>query len=74
MNTAPSKSPNKVTTFNQTSAIVIKSKYQGKKKFAWLAFYQQPTQCKRPKSMAVFAYCSENKLQQQSEFEKSYRH
>jgi len=73
MNKARSKSQKKVTTFNQSSAIVIKSKYQGNKKLAWLAFYQQPPQCKRPKSIAVFAYCSENKLQQQTEFENNYR-
>ena len=59
-------------TFNQTSAIVIKSKYQGDKNSAWLVFYQKPTKCQRPKSFAVFTYCTENKREQQSLFEQSY--
>ncbi|WP_198555525.1 hypothetical protein [Colwellia sp. 75C3] len=63
----------KVTTFNQGSAIVIKSKYQGDKMLSWLDFYHKPIKCQRPKSMSIFAYCSENKLQQQGEFEKTYR-
>lgn len=73
MNKSRSKPQQKVTIFNQSSTIVITSKYQGDKKLAWLAFYQQPTQCNRPKSIAVFAYCSENRLQQQDEFEHNYR-
>ena len=32
------KPPKNMTTFNQDSAIVIKSKYQGNKKLAWLQF------------------------------------
>ena len=62
-----------VTTFNQSSAIVLSSKYQGDKMLAWLDFYHKPLQCHRPKKMSVFAYCSENKLQQQGKFEKIYR-
>ena len=62
----------KKTTFNQTSAIVIKSKYQGGKNLAWLDFYQKPVRCNRPKSLTAFAYCSENKLEQQTQFEKQY--
>jgi hypothetical protein len=73
MNKSSSKPQKKVVTFNQSSAIVIKSKYQGHKKASWLGFYQQPIKCQRPKSMSIFAYCSENKLQQQSEFEQNYR-
>ena len=63
----------KVTTFNQSSAIIIRSKYQGHKKQSWLDFYDKPVKCQRPKSMSIFAYCSEHKLQQQSEFEQNYR-
>jgi hypothetical protein len=59
-------------TFNKTSAIVVKSKYQGDKNSAWLVFYQKPTKCQRPKSFAVFAYCTENKREQQSLFEQAY--
>ena len=66
-------SKKKKVTFNQTSAIVIRSKYQGSKKQDWLTFYSQPIKCQRPKSISVFAYCNENKRQQQSEFEKNYR-
>ncbi len=73
MNKLPAYSQREVTTFNQSSAIVIRSKYQGNKKLAWLQFYSQPIKCQRPKSMSVFAYCSENKIQQQSEFDKVYR-
>jgi len=60
------------TTFNQDSAIVIKSKYQGEKKLAWSKFYQRPSKCVSPKSLSVFAYCNENKLQQQSQFDQQY--
>jgi hypothetical protein len=58
--------------FRNSSAIVIKSKYQGNKKFAWLAFYQQPVECQRPKKLAVFAACSEDKQAQQVKFEQQY--
>jgi hypothetical protein len=59
-------------SFNQSSAVVIKSKYEGDKLSDWLQFYQQPVKCQRPKSLNVFAYCSEDKLQQQSQFELKY--
>ncbi len=71
-NKKTSYSQSKVTTFNQSSAIVIRSKYQGDKRLSWLDFYQKPIKCQRPKTMSVFAYCSENKLKQQSEFDKNY--
>lgn len=58
--------------FSDSGAIVIKSKFQGDKKFAWLAFYQQPSRCQRPKSLTVFAACSEDKQAQQSIFEQQY--
>ncbi|WP_114326753.1 hypothetical protein [Candidatus Colwellia aromaticivorans] len=60
------------TPFKTNNVIVIKSKYQGNKKQAWLKFYQQPTQCNRPKSLAVFASCSENKQVQRINFEQEY--
>ncbi len=72
LNKAILTSPKKMATFNQNSAIVIKSKYQGDKKRAWLQFYQQPIKCQRPKSIIVFAYCSEDKLQQRGLFELKY--
>lgn len=60
------------TPFKTTNVIVIKSKYQGGKKQAWLEFYQQPTQCNRPKSLTIFANCSENKRTQRITFEQGY--
>ncbi len=59
--------------FKTNNAIVIKSKYHGIKKQAWLKFYQQPTHCNRPKSLAIFASCSENKQAQRINFEQEYK-
>lgn len=61
------------TPFKTNSQIVIRSKYQGVKKQAWLKFYQQPSKCNRPKSLAVFASCSEDKQSQRRNFEQGYR-
>ncbi|NQY88375.1 MAG: hypothetical protein HRT51_11645 [Colwellia sp.] len=61
------------TPFKTSNAIVFKSKYQGGKKQAWLKFYQQPAQCNRPKSLAVFVYCSEDKQAQRLNFEQEYK-
>jgi len=71
-NTANNQSIKAGTPFKTNNSIVIKSKYQGEKKRAWLAFYQQPKRCQRPKNLQAFAYCSENKQQQQSGFEQKY--
>ena len=60
------------TPFKTNNAIVIKSKYQGNKKQAWIKFYQQPAPCIRPKSLGVFASCSEDKQVQRSNFEQGY--
>lgn len=62
-----------LATFNQGSAIVVKAKYQGDKRLAWSQFYQRPSKCITPKSLSVFAYCNENKLLQQSQFDQEYR-
>jgi len=58
--------------FKTSNAIVIKSKYQGEKKQAWHKYYQQPNKCIRPKSLPVFAFCSENKQIQRMDFENQY--
>jgi len=58
--------------FNTTEPIVIKSKYQGDKRLAWLKFYQQPKNCLKPKNIQAFALCSENKREQRLDFEKQY--
>jgi len=60
------------TPFKTNNAVVIKSKYQGGKKQAWLAFYQQPTRCHRPKNLSMFALCSEDKQKQRKSFEVKY--
>lgn len=60
------------TPFKTNSAIVIKSKYRGEKKHAWIAFYQQPTRCQRPKNLQVFAFCSEDKQTQRVVFEQKF--
>jgi len=60
------------TPFKTNHAIIIQSKYQGHKKRAWQSYYQQPVQCKRAKSLAVFATCTENKKTQRANFEKNY--
>ncbi len=60
------------TPFKTSNSIVIKSKYQGDKKRAWLAHYQQPKKCQRPKNLSVFAFCSEDKQTQQAGFEQKY--
>jgi hypothetical protein len=62
----------KLKPFNQHSAIIIKAKYQGDKRKAWQRFYRQPVMCQQPKTLPIFAYCSENKLQQQALFEQHY--
>lgn len=60
------------TPFKTNNAIVIKSKYQGNKKQAWIKFYQQPARCIRPKTLGVFAFCSEDKQTQRIKFEQDY--
>lgn len=59
--------------FKINNAIVVKSKYHGHKKQAWLKFYQQPNRCKRPKSLAIFASCSEDKQAQRIVFEQGFK-
>ena len=62
----------KLKPFNQQSAIVIKAKYQGDKRKVWQQFYKQPVECQQPKTLPIFAYCSENKLQQHASFKQHY--
>ena len=63
----------KTPVFSGGAVYSVKALYQGKKKSAWLAFYQQPAQCKRPKKLSVFALCTEDKLAQQVKFDQSYQ-
>ena len=61
------------TPFKTTHTIVVKSKYKGKKKQAWQVFYQQPKQCRWPKNIQTFAFCSEDKQAQAADFEQGYQ-
>ena len=63
---------NQKTPRYQNQKIIIKQKYKGRKKYEWLAFYQQPSKCKHPKNLHVFAFCAEDKLTQQKQFERTY--
>jgi len=65
-------SDKKVTPFATQKSLTFKGKYQGEKLFSWLKYYQQPAVCIRPKTTKKFAYCMEDKLEQQSVFEKEY--
>ena len=51
------------------SSVIARQKYQGSELQQWLKFYQQPKQCQRPKSLAIFADCAEDKQQQMHNFE-----
>jgi len=73
INNRKRKTINAGTPFKTSNAIVIKSKYHGDKKQAWLVFYQQPIHCQRPKNLSVFAACSENKQSQRLAFEQQYQ-
>jgi hypothetical protein len=53
-----------------SSPLIIKSRYQGKQLQAWLLYYQQPKKCLRPKTTKQFAFCVENRINQQLAFEK----
>ena len=70
---APTYSQHKPMTFTQGRTITTKGNYQGEKQRAWLAFYRKPSKCLQPKSMSVLVYCSEDKVQQKSEFNKTYQ-
>lgn len=62
----------KSQSFNTSSAIVLKAKYQGEKQISWLNFYTQPKDCFLPKTTQRFAYCMEDRQQQQIIFEQQY--
>ena len=57
--------------FQMTAPLVVKSRYQGKQLQAWLLYYQQPKKCSRPKTTKQFAFCVEDRRNQQRAFEKS---
>lgn len=60
------------TPFKNASSYFVKQRFTGVKQKAWWQYYQQPDECRKPKSLPVFASCSENKLAQQDVFEKEY--
>jgi len=65
-------SDKKITPFATQKSLTFKGKFHGEKLFAWHKYYQQPKACIRPKTTKKFAYCMENKLEQQSIFEREY--
>ncbi|WP_343816211.1 hypothetical protein [Colwellia asteriadis] len=66
------KTKNVAAPFASKQRIEVKSKYPREKQFAWLHFYQRPERCHQPKSLTTFAFCSEDRLMQQAEFEHQY--
>lgn len=61
-----------VKPFFTTRKIVVTSEFKGEKQQAWLLYYQMPPQCRQTKNMQVFAFCVENRHQQQKLFEHAY--
>lgn len=59
--------------FSRVKSIELSSSFTGVKQYAWLDFYKKPSQCHKPSSLAIFAFCSEDRLKQQAYFERSYR-
>jgi hypothetical protein len=66
------KNSKALVPFASNNPLVMRSKYQGEKLWAWLVFYQPAKKCARPKSIQDFALCVEDKRSQQTKFEKSY--
>jgi len=60
--------------FATSKAIVVRSRFKGEQQQAWLDFYEKPEKCKKVKSTKVFAYCMEDKAQQQITFSEQYGH
>jgi hypothetical protein len=59
--------------FSSNKDIVIKGRFSGEKQFQWLEYYQRPKKCARPKTTQVFAFCMEDKTEQQNKFEEEYQ-
>ncbi len=62
-----------IKPFATSQAIVIKSRFKGKKQQAWLNYYQQPKKCQRAKTTKIFAFCVEDKSKQQEAFIRQYQ-
>jgi len=62
-----------ITPFYTNKAIVVRNRFKGKKQLAWLSYYQKPKKCHRVKSTKVFAFCMEDKTNQQNLFDQQYR-
>ena len=67
------RTTSKAIVFSQQQPLIMKGRYQGSKQNDWLKFYVQPEKCSRPKTTKVFAFCMEDREQQQVKFEKEYR-
>ncbi|WP_426369254.1 hypothetical protein [Pseudocolwellia sp. HL-MZ7] len=59
--------------FSSNKNIVIKGRFSGDKQLQWLEYYQRPKKCGRPKTTQVFAFCMEDKTEQQNKFEQEYQ-
>jgi hypothetical protein len=68
------KASSPIKPFLSSKAVVINSRFQGKKQQAWLEYYQKPEKCRRIKSTQMFAFCVEDKTKQQDQFEQQYRY
>ena len=58
--------------FSSNQPIVVKGRFSGEKQLHWLLYYKRPAECAKPKTTQVFAFCIENKTEQQSKFEEEY--
>ncbi len=67
------KAPNNAIYSNSlTNKLVIKSAFEGAQQQTWLDYYQQPKSCQKPQSTKQFAYCMEDRRQQQNIFRQQY--
>jgi len=52
----------------QNTSLNFRGRFSGEKQKAWLAYYKQPKQCGKPKSLQDFAWCTEHKRKSSEEF------
>lgn len=52
----------------QNKSLSFRGKFSGEKQKAWLRYYKQPKQCGKPKSLQVFAWCTEHKTKSSEVF------
>ena len=52
----------------QNTSLNFRGRFSGEKQKAWLAYYKQPEQCVKPKSLQDFAWCTEHKTKSSEVF------